>query len=42
MTNFDIVIHGGAVVTASDTFNCDIGVRGGRIAALGDRLGRPR
>ena len=36
---FDILLRGGTVATASDTFACDIGIRGGRIAALGDKLG---
>jgi dihydropyrimidinase len=38
MSEFDIVIHGGVVATASDTFRCDIGVRDGRIAGLGEGL----
>lgn len=36
---FDCVIRGGRVSTASDTFDCDIGIRDGRIAALGHDLG---
>ncbi|NWG25808.1 MAG: dihydropyrimidinase [Pseudorhodoplanes sp.] len=36
---FDTIIRGGTVATASDTFSCDIGIKDGRIAALGDRLG---
>lgn len=35
MAKFDTVITGGMVATASDTFNCDIGIKNGRIAALG-------
>ncbi|CAM3194572.1 dihydropyrimidinase [Paracoccus nototheniae] len=35
---FDTVIHGGTLVTASDTFRADIGITGGRIAALGAGL----
>ncbi len=35
---YDLVIREGRVGTASDVFTCDIGVRGGRIAALGDDL----
>ncbi len=38
MPDFDLVVRGGTVVTASDTFRADVGVRDGRIAALGDRL----
>src|SRR6266700_7318744 len=36
---FDTIIRGGTVATASDTFACDIGIRDGRIAALGLDLG---
>jgi dihydropyrimidinase len=36
---FDTIIRSGTVATASDTFRCDIGISGGRIAALGDNLG---
>jgi len=39
MSSFDLLIRGGTVATASDTFNCDIGVSGGRIVALGADLG---
>ncbi|MBX9591194.1 MAG: dihydropyrimidinase [Hyphomonadaceae bacterium] len=39
MTQFEVIIRGGTVATASDTFACDIGIRDGRIAALGDALG---
>ncbi|MEK9724489.1 MAG: dihydropyrimidinase [Rhodospirillaceae bacterium] len=38
MSAFDLVVAGGTVATASDTFACDIGVRDGRIAALGEGL----
>src|SRR6185436_9806631 len=37
--SFDTIIRGGTVATASDTFHCDVGISGGRIAALGDNLG---
>lgn len=37
---FDLVIREGRVGTASDTFVCDVGVKGGRIAALGHELGK--
>ncbi|TGN68176.1 dihydropyrimidinase [Paracoccus liaowanqingii] len=36
---FDLIIHGGTVATASDTFRSDIGIRDGRIASLGLDLG---
>ena len=35
---FDMIIKGGTVATASDTFRADVGIRDGRIAALGDDL----
>src|SRR3984957_5956389 len=34
MAEFDLVIRGGTAATAADVFRTDIGVRGGRIAAL--------
>jgi dihydropyrimidinase len=39
MPSFDTIIRGGTVATASDTFSCDIGIKDGRIAALGHDLG---
>lgn len=38
MDKFDIVITGGTIATASDTFRCDLGIRDGKIAALGAGL----
>ena len=38
MPPFDLVVRGGTVVTASDQFRADLGVRDGRIAMLADRL----
>ena len=35
---YDLVIRGGTVVTAADASRCDVGIRGGRIAALGEDL----
>ena len=39
MSDFDTIIRGGRISTAADTFYCDIGIREGRIAALGEKLG---
>ena len=39
MSKFDTIIRGGRVANASDTVVCDVGIRGGRIAALGEDLG---
>lgn len=38
MSDYDLIVRGGTVVTASDQFPADVGVRGGRIAALAERL----
>src|ERR687897_1213938 len=38
----DLAIRGGTVVTASDTFRCDVGVGGERIVVLGENLRAPR
>ncbi|MBS7544101.1 dihydropyrimidinase [Ancylobacter oerskovii] len=38
MVEFDTVIAGGLVVTAGDQVRCDVGILGGRIAALGHGL----
>lgn len=38
MPEFDVVIAGGTVVTAADTFRADIGIRGERIAAVAEDL----
>lgn len=35
---YDLVIKGGTIVTAADTYDADIGVNGGKIAALGTGL----
>ncbi|MDP4026881.1 dihydropyrimidinase [Methylobacterium sp. NEAU 140] len=39
MAKFDLIIRGGRVATAADTFECDVAICDGRIAALGDDLG---
>ena len=38
MSEFDVVVRGGTVVTASDVTRCDIGIRNGRIAALAETI----
>ena len=40
MAEFDTVIRGGTLATAADVFVADLGVREGRIAAIGSALGR--
>lgn len=39
MAQFDLIVSGGTLATASDTFEADIAVRDGRIVALGTDLG---
>ena len=39
MSQFDTIIRGGRVANASDTVVCDVGIRAGRIVALGEDLG---
>ena len=39
MPDFDLVIRNADLATAADRSRCDIGVRGGRVVALADRLG---
>lgn len=38
MMDFDLVISGGTLITASETFQADIGIRAGKIAAIGSDL----
>jgi dihydropyrimidinase len=38
MADYDLVVRGGTVVTGSDTFRADVGIRAGRVAALADNL----
>ncbi|MFB9265407.1 dihydropyrimidinase [Bradyrhizobium erythrophlei] len=42
MSDLDVIIRGGTVATASDTFQCDVGIRAGRIVVLGHELGAAR
>lgn len=37
---FDTIIQGGTIVTASDTYASDVGIAGGRITAIGQELPR--
>ena len=38
MADFELVVRGGTVVTAADTYRADVGIRGGKIAAIADKL----
>jgi len=38
MADFDLLVNDGTVVTASDTWICDDGVKDGKISALGRAL----
>ena len=38
MTQFDLAIRGGTIVTASDEFRADIGIRQGRIVSIAERI----
>jgi dihydropyrimidinase len=38
MADYDLVVRGGTVVTGSDTVRADVGIRAGRIAAIGEAL----
>jgi dihydropyrimidinase len=42
MDSFDLVIKGGQVATASDSYVADLGISGGRIAAIGTGLSGAR
>lgn len=39
MSDFDLIVKNGLVITAADRFTADIGIRQGRIVALGQDLG---
>ena len=41
MNKYDLVVRGGTVVTADDQYVADIGITGGRIAAIGTHLDGP-
>ena len=38
MSEYELIVRGGEVVTAADKFRADVGVRGGKIVAIADRL----
>ncbi len=38
MSEFDLIIRNGTVVTASDTISCDIGIKDGKIVTLAENL----
>jgi dihydropyrimidinase len=38
--SLDLIIEGGTVATASDTFDCDVGIKDGKISVLGKGLGQ--
>ncbi len=38
MADYDLVVRGGTVVTGADTMRADVGIRAGRIAAIGEAL----
>ena len=38
MTQLDLAIRGSTIVTASDEFRADIGIRDGRIVSIADHL----
>jgi dihydropyrimidinase len=38
MTEFDLVVKGGTIATASDIFKADIAIRGGKIVQIGEQL----
>jgi dihydropyrimidinase len=40
MARYDLVVRGGTIVTASDRYLADVGVKAGRIVMLGDNLSR--
>jgi dihydropyrimidinase len=42
MSEYDIILRGGTIATAADTTACDVGIRGGKVVALGHDLGAAR
>jgi dihydropyrimidinase len=41
MAAFDTVIRHGTIATASETYKADVGIREGRIVAIGEALADP-
>src|SRR5258708_8485301 len=41
MSDFDLVIRNGTVATAADISRCELGIRGGKVAELAERLAGP-
>ena len=39
MTEYDLAIRSGTIITASSKMNCDIGVKNGEVGALARNLG---
>ena len=39
MADYDLVIRNGTVATASDTTQCDVGIKDGVVATLGRGIG---
>lgn len=42
LQEYDLVVRGGTIGTATDVFSADVGIRDGRIAAVGASLGKGR
>lgn len=40
LQEYDLVVRGGTLATATDVFSADLGIRDGKIAAIGQGLGR--
>jgi dihydropyrimidinase len=40
--NFDLIILNGTIVTTTECVRCDVGIKAGKVAALGENLGASR
>ncbi len=38
MSEFDLIVRGGTIATASDVFKADLGILDGRIVQIGENL----